>query len=33
MAIKHHDAAAAAATLNEAMASNVDAINEARHIE
>lgn len=33
MAIKNHDAVAAAATLNEAMASNVDAINEARHIE
>jgi DNA-binding FadR family transcriptional regulator len=33
MAIKNHDAAAAAETLNEAMANNVDAINEARLIE
>jgi GntR family transcriptional regulator, transcriptional repressor for pyruvate dehydrogenase complex len=33
MAIKNHDAVAAAETLNEAMANNVDAINEARHIE
>ena len=33
MAIKNHDAVAAADTLNEAMANNVDAINEARDIE
>jgi GntR family transcriptional regulator, transcriptional repressor for pyruvate dehydrogenase complex len=33
MAIKNHDAVAAAATLSEAMASNVDAIKEARLIE
>lgn len=33
MAIKNQDAEAAARTLNEAMASNVDAINEARLIE
>lgn len=33
MAIKNHDAVAAAETLNEAMANNVDAINEARLIE
>lgn len=33
MAIKNHDAAAAAKTLNEAMASNVDAVKDARHTE
>lgn len=33
MAIKNHDAAAAAETLNEAMASNVDAIKDARQAE
>lgn len=33
MAIKNHDAEAAARTLNEAMASNVNAMNEARHTE
>lgn len=32
MAIKNHDAVAAAETLNEAMANNVDAINESRAI-
>jgi DNA-binding FadR family transcriptional regulator len=33
MAIKNQDAVAAAKTLNDAMASNVDAMNEARLIE